>query len=814
MELKGLDPLELRDDAAYVNWGGLWRIGDRFVELFDYRYTTTVWDENRGGFQITSTLNGKSIFLPDVTYWSGYLSEPYGGADADEGECYWFDHWDEYTGCSFGPVSRAEGLYIRPMCSWKAARVKEIILDVTSLVLTIGGKHQFSVTISPEDVENKSVLWSSSNESVTIVDANGFVTAVGKGTCNITCTTQDGSRKSTSCKIEVYPYHDLSGTIDGYASVDLGLPSGTLWATQNVGASSPEDYGEYFAWGEVESKESYTRDNYKYYDEFDYTRYWHYWATWHDDESPYLHEKWEYDTLSLYDSDDAAFMNWGSSKWYTPTQAQLEELINSNYTSIVLTIQNKVYGYKVTSKLNGNSIFLPAAGKFLGSSISERGTYGYYWSKTLNTPHDYNDICEPFILKLGTDDISVVIGGDPWRITGLSVRPVHSVIRANYISLNQTNIIFNQLGTAELSAIVSPSDADYKELSWSSSNTDVATVSPTGLVTAVADGTCKITCATMDGSGVKATCTVTVELYHPVTGISLDKEAYTLHAIDETVQLTATIQPENATNKNVTWSSSDENVCKVVDGLVTATGEGTAIVTVKTEDGEFTATCVISVEIPHPITGISLDKEAYTLHAIDETVQLTATIQPENATNKNVTWSSSDEGVCTVVDGLVTAKGEGTAIVTVITEDGGFTATCAISVEIPHPVTGISLNYDNYSLKGIGESVQLEATILPENATNKDVTWKSYNENVCIVNKGLVVGVGYGVAVVSVTTADGSYMATCTITVEDNTPVNNIDANNQGFRIFNLQGVGQSQIQKGINIIRFNDGTTKKILVK
>ena len=381
------------------------------------------------------------------------------------------------------------------------------------------------------------------------------------------------------------------------------------------------------------------------------------------------------------------------------------------------------------------------------------------------------------------------------------------------VVLNYEGYTLNNIGTnVQLTATIQPENATNKNVTWTSSDESVCTV-VNGLVTATGEGTAIVTVTTEDGE-FTATCTISVEIPHPVTGISLDKEAYTLHAIDETVQLTTTIQPDNATNKNVTWSSSDESVCMVVDGLVTATGEGTAIITAKTEDGDFTATCVISVEIPHPVTGISLDKEGYTLHAIDETVQLTATIQPDNATNKNVTWSSSDEGVCTVVDGLVTAKGEGTAIVTVITEDGGFTATCAISVEIPHPVTGISLNYDNYSLKGIGESVQLEATILPENATNKDVTWKSYNENVCIVNKGLVVGVGYGVAVVSVTTADGSYMATCTITVEDNTPVNNIDANNQGFRIFNLQGVGQSQIQKGINIIRFNDGTTKKILVK
>ena len=213
-------------------------------------------------------------------------------------------------------------------------------------------------------------------------------------------------------------------------------------------------------------------------------------------------------------------------------------------------------------------------------------------------------------------------------------------------------------------------------------------------------------------------------------------------------------------------------------------------------------------------TSVTLNYEDYTLHEIGEKVKLNAIILPENATNKNVTWTTSNESVCSVSDGWVTAIGEGTATITVTTEDGGYTASCIISVEIDHPVTGVSLNYAEYSLSGIGESILLEATIQPENATNKNVEWKSYNENVCIVNKGLVVGVGYGIAVVSATTVDGSYMATCTITVEDNTAVTGIEATTKNYKIISIQGTELPHIQKGINIIRFNDGTTKKVFVK
>ena len=153
--------------------------------------------------------------------------------------------------------------------------------------------------------------------------------------------------------------------------VDLGLPSGTLWATCNVGASSPEDYGDYFAWGETEGYNSGKTNSD--------------WSTYFDTEdggSTFKKYNSNRGLTELDLEDDAAYVNWGPA-WRMPSKEQLQELINSSYTTTTWTTQNGVYGRKITSKSNGNSIFLPAAGFRYGSSLFDAGSYGYYWSRTL-----------------------------------------------------------------------------------------------------------------------------------------------------------------------------------------------------------------------------------------------------------------------------------------------------------------------------------------------------------------------------------------------------------------------------------------------
>ncbi|NLM28067.1 MAG: hypothetical protein GX211_07815 [Clostridiaceae bacterium] len=170
----------------------------------------------------------------------------------------------------------------------------------------------------------------------------------------------------------------------------------------------------------------------------------------------------------------------------------------------------------------------------------------------------------------------------------------------------------------------------------------------------------------------------------PVTGVSLDKTTLTLSEIGQSKTLTATVEPADATNKNVTWSTSNPSVAVVDNGVVTAVGEGTAVITVTTEDGGFTADCTVTVTIDTtvPVEGVSLDKTSLYLTKIGQSAQLTATVEPANATNKNVTWSSSNTDVAVVEDGVVTAVGNGEAIITVTTEDGGKTATCTVTVLI------------------------------------------------------------------------------------------------------------------------------------
>jgi uncharacterized protein YjdB len=150
----------------------------------------------------------------------------------------------------------------------------------------------------------------------------------------------------------------------------------------------------------------------------------------------------------------------------------------------------------------------------------------------------------------------------------------------------------------------------------------------------------------------------------------------------DTQSLVATISPSNATNKTVTWSSSDKTVASVSAGQVTALKAGKATITVKTDDGGKTATCEVTVNAKvYPVTGVTLDKTSATLTEGDD-LTLTATVNPSNATNKTVTWSSSDKTVASVSAGKVTALKAGKATITVKTDDGGKTASCEVIVRI------------------------------------------------------------------------------------------------------------------------------------
>lgn len=200
---------------------------------------------------------------------------------------------------------------------------------------------------------------------------------------------------------------------DTHSYVDLGLPSGTLWATCNIGANSPEEYGDYYAWGETKGynsgKTNFSWDTYKWCkgDEYSITKYCN------DSDYGTVDNKTELDL-----EDDAAYVNWGPD-WCMPSEEQFEELINKSYTTTEWTAQNGVNGRKITSKTNGNSIFLPAAGYRIVSSLYYAGSDGYYWLRSLSSDFPFN----ARYLFFGSSDIYTF---GSYRYCGRSVRPVRS----------------------------------------------------------------------------------------------------------------------------------------------------------------------------------------------------------------------------------------------------------------------------------------------------------------------------------------------------------------------------------------------------
>jgi len=252
-------------------------------------------------------------------------------------------------------------------------------------------------------------------------------------------------------------------------------------------------------------------------------------------------------------------------------------------------------------------------------------------------------------------------------VTGVSVTPTSSSMAVN--------------GTSQLTATVAPANATNKSVTWTSGNTSVATVSTAGLVTGRAAGSSVITVRTADG-GFTATSTITVTSSNvPVTGVSVTPTSASI-AVDGTRQLTATVAPANATNKSVTWTSGNTSVATVsTAGLVTGRATGSSVITVRTADGGFTATSTITVTTTTvPVTGVSVTPASASIVS-GNTQQLTATVLPSNATNKSVTWTSSNTGAATVsTSGLVTGVSAGSSVITVRTADGGYTATSTITV--------------------------------------------------------------------------------------------------------------------------------------
>ena len=334
------------------------------------------------------------------------------------------------------------------------------------------------------------------------------------------------------------------------------------------------------------------------------------------------------------------------------------------------------------------------------------------------------------------------------------------------LELNKSSISIVQGQTYTLTATIFPSNATNQNILWESSDLSVSTISD-GIILAKKPGNAIITATSEDG-GKSAICNVVVT--NPkidVTGVTIDKNELLLEE-QEYFILTATVLPAEASNKVISWKTSDPGIVTVDNsGKVVAISKGTATVTVTTEDGGFSASCSVTVKSKViRVTGISLNQTEIELVEGD-IFTLIPNITPENATNKDVRWSSSNIGCASVdYDGNVTAVSEGLSIISAITEDGEKTATCSVKVKPKEiKVTGIVLDITELELP-IGGTYTFIPSIKPENASNKNIIWSSSNTKIAIVNsENSVIALSEGIAIISATTEDGNYSASCTLKV-------------------------------------------------
>ena len=288
----------------------------------------------------------------------------------------------------------------------------------------------------------------------------------------------------------------------------------------------------------------------------------------------------------------------------------------------------------------------------------------------------------------------------------------------------------------------------------------------------------------------------------PVTSVTLNQTEAEL-GLGETLQLTATVLPENALNKTLTWTSSNISVATVNDGLITAVGKGTATITATTQDGtSLSATCEISVVSVYA-ESIYIDEE-YVELTVGENYQLAASVGPSTTRNKEVNWTSSNPFVVSVSNkGVLNAFSPGEATITATTKDGtNLSSTCQVKV-LPILVESVTLDYTEFSIEmTIQNTFQLNATVLPGNATDNSLTWTSSNEDVATVNSGGRVTVkSEGFAVITATANDGSgCSAKCNLTATD--VINDINNTNPlSTEIYNLSGQKVDSNYKGIVII-------------
>jgi len=606
--------------------------------------------------------------------------------------------------------------------------VTGVTLNTKSISLARGATANLKATVAPSDATNKAVVWRSSDDTIATVSKDGVVavasTAVIGQTAIITVYTEDG-RKNDYCAVIV-----SSGGIVPVTGVSLKTSTSlVVGGTETLSPSiTPSDA---------------TNKN----------------VTWVSS-APAVATVSSAGTVTALAVGTATITATAVSD--STKKATCTVTVRANAVPVESISLNKV-----TLPLDaGNQETLIA--KIEPSDATNQ-----------NVRWDSSALGVAFVSDDGT--VTAISGGTA-TITATAADTTNGKITATCevtvtvpvsgVTLNKPSTSLAPGGTETLTATVAPATATIKTVTWTSSDTTVATVATDGKVTATSKGGTAIITVTADGDKTKtATCAVTVNV--PVTGVTLNKPSTSILMGSYEI-LFPKISPDNATNKNVTWESTIPTVATVSEtGEVTALTVGTTTIRVTTVNGGISAYCTVTVSnVAVPVTSVTLDRTTIgtgntPFYVGADPITLTAAIEPSNATNQNVRWTSDNLAVATVENGVVTGVGSGTAKITATAFDNPkYFDTCSVMVKVV-PVSGVKLA-ENLLIPKIGDTVTLTATLIPSNAIKKTVQWTNSDNTVATITTNDLTATVTAIAAKSTTitvTVDGIFSARCTVTV-------------------------------------------------
>ena len=653
---------------------------------------------------------------------------------------------------------------------------ESIELDPTEAVLAVGETLTIIVTVLPENVTDPSVSWQSSDSAVATVDDNGVVTAVAPGDCDVTAICGE---ISSMCHIKVYNPADVVITLDDeevrlllnheyelvpivdspvvtelavtssdttvvmaqvadgkvtLSGLDFGKATITVSSQDGKAQSASCDVVVSKIFGDVDGDGVVSIS----------------------------------DITSLVDmllsGDDTSIEQYfidvdmnGSINISDLTEL-IDQLLNGDDDVFVIVPESISLNMDSVNLNLGSSITLEAC--ILPEDVTNTFTF---WTSSNGSVARVSDGVVT-ATHVGECDIFAVC-----RDQVASCHVVVSDVKPEYVVLDQDNVSLLLGGEVTLVATVYPENVTDKTVVWSSTNQSVASVA-NGKMTALGVGDCFIIA---DCQGKRDTCSVNVYAIDPESVVLSQHNASMLPG--ETVTLTATVYPDNTTNKTVVWSTTNESVATVANGKVTAVAVGDCFIIADCQGKR--DTCSVNVYVVEPERVVLSQHSASMLPG--EKITLTATVYPDNTTNKTVVWSTTNRSVATVSNGKVTAVAVGNCFI--IADCQGKRDTCSVNVYVVNPES-VVLNQTNATMD-VGEVLTLTATVYPENTTNSTVTWRSSATAVATVNQGVVKAIGVGEC--DITATCQTLSATCHIKVEDD---NAITVNGVTFNMVLVEG--------------------------